>query len=128
MTLLNCLIKKSMDMISQVLLLLLRKRSCHYCTVLSIIVCRCSSIDPADSKFCQNQFINTFRAKHQDLKVPLEGGRGLYTKRCSFLDVVQQIVWFYVILMTKLIFKDYRREGLDFLCNLNYITPTSIYE
>lgn len=64
-------------MISQVLLLLLRKRSCHHCTVLSIIVCRCSSIDPADSKFCQNQFINTFRAKHQDLMVPLEGGRGL---------------------------------------------------
>lgn len=63
-------------MISQVLLLLLRKRSCHYCTVLSIIVCRCSSIDPADSKFCQNQYINTFRAKHQDLMVPLEGGGG----------------------------------------------------
>lgn len=116
-----------MDMISQVLLLLLRKRSCHHCTVLSIIVCRCLSIDPADSKFCQNQFINTFRAKHQDLMVPLEGGEGV-TKRCSFLDVVQQIVWFYVILMTKLIFKVYRRDGLDFLCNLNYITPTSIYE
>lgn len=116
-----------MDMISQVLLLLLRKRSCHYCTVLSIIVCRCSSIDPADSKFCQNQFINTFRAKHQDLMVPLEEGRGLQ-RDVRFLDVVQQIVWFYVILMTKLIFKVYRREGLDFLCNLNYITPTSIYE
>lgn len=40
----------------------------------SIMVCRCFSVDPADSKYCQNQFINTFRAKYPDLMVPLEGG------------------------------------------------------
>lgn len=42
----------------------------------NIMVCRCFSIDPADSKYCQNQFINTFRAKYPDLMVPLEGRGG----------------------------------------------------
>lgn len=42
----------------------------------NIMVCRCFSIDPADSKYCQNQFINTFRAKYPDLMVPLEGEGG----------------------------------------------------
>lgn len=44
-----------------------------------------------------------------------------------FWDVFQQIVWFlreiYDIAHIALIAGE-----LDFLCNLNYITPTSIYE
>lgn len=58
----------------------------------NIMVCRCFSIDPADSKYCQNQFINTFRAKYPDLMIPLEGGGGY--REMFFWDVFQQIVWF----------------------------------
>lgn len=60
----------------------------------NIMVCRCFSIDPADSKYCQNQFINTFRAKYPDLMVPLEGGGGGGYREMFFWDVFQQIVWF----------------------------------
>lgn len=65
----------------------------------NIMVCRCFSIDPADSKYCQNQFINTFRAKYPDLMVPLEGGRG-GTERCSFGMFFNKLFGFYVKFMT----------------------------
>lgn len=64
----------------------------------NIMVCRCFSIDPADSKYCQNQFINTFRAKYPDLMVPLEGGGG--TERCSFGMFFNKLFGFYVKFMT----------------------------
>lgn len=66
----------------------------------NIMVCRCFSIDPADSKYCQNQFINTFRAKYPDLMVPLEGGGGGGTERCSFGMFFIKLFGFYVKFMT----------------------------
>lgn len=65
----------------------------------NIMVCRCFSVDPADSKYCQNQFINTFRAKYPDLMVPLEG-RGGGTERCSFGMFFNKLFGFYVKFMT----------------------------
>lgn len=62
----------------------------------NIMVCRCFSIDPADSKYCQNQFINTFRAKYPDLMVPLEGGGG-YREIGMFFN---KLFGFYVKFMT----------------------------
>lgn len=65
----------------------------------NIMICRCFSIDPADSKYCQNQFINTFRAKYPDLMVPLEGGGG-GTEICSFGMFFNKLFGFYVKFMT----------------------------
>lgn len=96
MTLLNCLIKKSMDMISQVLLLLLRKRSCHHCTVLSVT-----------TKWYVGASLSTLRTRstartslstHSVLSIQIwwfrwkEGGGGY--REMFFWDVFRQIVWF----------------------------------